>query len=61
MARRRGYVRGLKVGLDRVEVWHVQFADDMVLILQNNSQSIFRVLILIQVFNAISGLKINLG
>lgn len=58
-AMKRDRVRGIMVGLDRIEVSYLQFADDTILFRQDDDRSLGNVLTLLQVFEHISRLKIN--
>ena len=49
------------MGSDDVLVSHLQFADDTVLFLEPNANSFLHSLLILSLFEIISGLKINLS
>lgn len=57
----RGLVRGLMVGDNGCHVSHLQFADDTILFLPHDKANFLRVLSILQVFQLVSGLRLNLG
>ena len=54
-------IRGFIVGKDKVEVSHLQFADDTLLFLEANRNYFLNYLTILEVFGSISGLRVNLG
>lgn len=58
-AREAGWIEGIQVSSDSEAMTHLQYADDTVLIIQNNEKSIRGVKQVLQLFQAISGLKVN--
>jgi hypothetical protein len=59
LARRDGHVKGLAYHLIEGGISHLQYADDMVLLLDYDEDSFAAVKILLYCFEAMSGLKIN--
>uniref|UniRef100_A0A803P465 Reverse transcriptase domain-containing protein n=1 Tax=Cannabis sativa TaxID=3483 RepID=A0A803P465_CANSA len=55
-----GNISGFLVGKERVQVSHLQFADDTIFFVENE-QSLHKLLRVVEAFCAISGLKINLS
>ena len=53
-------IHGFIVGRDKVEVSHLQFADDTLLFLKANRNYFLNYLTLLEVFGSISGLRVNL-
>ena len=54
-------IRGFSVGRDKVEVSHLQFADDTLLFMEADSSYFLNCLKILEVFRSISGLKVNLS
>ena len=57
----RALVFCTSVGSEDVLVSHLQFADDTVLFLEPNANSFLHSLLILSLFEIISGLKINLS
>ena len=53
-------IRGFTVGKDKVEVSHLQFADDTLLFMEANCNYFLNYLTILEVFSSISGLRVNL-
>lgn len=60
-ARKRRSIKGLKAGTLNVQVYDLHFVDDTILFLENDNSSMSNALVILYVFEHISGLKINLG
>lgn len=56
----RGAIEEFVIGNDRIEVSHLQFADDTILFVSHNNTSITNGLTLMKVFEHISGLHIHM-
>ena len=56
-----GVVKGLEVGNEGLEISHLQFADDTILFLSEDRDKFYNVLSLLQIFEVVSGLRINLS
>ena len=54
-------IRGFIVGRDRVEVAHLQFADDTLLFMEANHSYFLNFLRILEVFRSCSGLRVNLS
>ncbi|KAM1060262.1 hypothetical protein TB1_024191 [Malus domestica] len=52
-------IQGLRVGQDNVEISHLQFADDTIFFLAGHEEAWNNLLLLLQIFGKVSGLKIN--
>ena len=57
----RGQVRGLLIGDSLVEISHLLFVDVAILCLPEDKENFINALTLIQLFDGILGLHINLG
>lgn len=57
---KRKKLEGFIIGDDRITMSQLQFADDTILFLKANLENIKRVELCMKIFQAISGLKINL-
>ena len=55
-----GFVKGCKVGRDNVMISHLQFADDTLFFVELEESSFRNLLLLVGLFGAVSGLKINM-
>ena len=55
-----GFVKGCKVGRDNVLISHLQFADDTLFFVEPEESSFRNLLLLVRLFGAVSGLKINM-
>lgn len=60
-AKQSGLFRGVQVGMDRVEVSHLQYADDSIFFGEWDRRNIGNLMIILKSFEAVSGLKINLN
>lgn len=58
-AREVSLVKGLEVGKDKVEITHLQFADDTILFLRADEENLRGITRVLKIFSGISGLKIN--
>ena len=54
-------VQGFIVGRDRVEVSHLQFADDTLLFMEADHTYFLNLLKILKVFHSFSGLRVNLS
>ncbi|KAM2004953.1 hypothetical protein FF1_000090 [Malus domestica] len=52
-------IKGLRVGVDNVEISHLQFADDTIFFLNGHEENWNNLLLLLDLFGKVSGLKIN--
>lgn len=56
-----GLVEGFEVGEERVMVTHLQFADDTILFLKAERESIRNMEFCLKIFEVISGLRVNMA
>lgn len=61
MALEKGLVKGVEVGKDKIKVFHLQYADDMLVFGQWGKQNIKNIPLLFKCFYLASGLKVNLN
>ena len=54
-------IRGCKVGKDKVEISHLQFADDILFFLEADEFVFDNLLKVLRIFCEVSGLKVNMG
>lgn len=60
-AKNSGLVEGFKVGRCQAHVTHLQYADDSLLFLKQSESVVSRMMMIVQAFCYISGLKLNLA
>jgi hypothetical protein len=58
-AKNNGHLRGLAQNLVQGGLTHLQYADDTVLLIENDEESILTAKLILYYFEAMSGLKIN--
>jgi hypothetical protein len=59
LAKNNGHLRGLAQNLVQGGVTHLQYADDTILLIENDEESTLTVKLILYCFEAMSGLKIN--
>ena len=60
-AKERNVFRGFVVGRDRVEISHLQFADDTLFFMEADHNNFLNLLQILETFRSFSGLRVNLG
>ena len=56
-----GFVKGWRVGRDKVLISHLQLADDIIFFLESDGSSFKNLSVLLALFCSVSGLKINMS
>ncbi|XP_028121753.1 uncharacterized protein LOC114318966 [Camellia sinensis] len=61
LAKDKGVIEGFVVGRDRIEVTHLQFADDTIFFSSKEENKVGCLLQVLRIFEIVSGLKVNLS
>ncbi|KAK9093983.1 hypothetical protein Scep_025452 [Stephania cephalantha] len=59
MTKQHVHISGFKIGSNKIDVLHLQFVDDSLILVQNDGQSFSNILTILDGFCLISGLKLN--
>ncbi|XP_071694847.1 uncharacterized protein [Rutidosis leptorrhynchoides] len=54
-----GFIRGIKVGMDNSHLSHLIYADDVIILSYWSDLELNRILLILEVFYRVSGLKLN--
>ncbi|XP_071718074.1 uncharacterized protein [Rutidosis leptorrhynchoides] len=55
------FIRGVKIGRERIHISHFIYADDVIILSEWNIQELSRILLILKVFHLVSGLQVNVN